>query len=83
MSHSQVADMGNHCADGCVHVTHSAVARRGVFIVNRVILRFLTQTSLPGGSSSRSLLCVVCTSETAFLPEQDFHFPQSHVFTDL
>ena len=40
--HNQVADMGNHCPEGCVHVTHSAVVRRGTFIMERVILRLLT-----------------------------------------
>ena len=48
-SHSQVADTGNHCPQGCVHVTHRAVARRGMFIVDRAILRLLTQASLLGG----------------------------------
>ena len=41
-SHSQVVDLGNHCPEGCVLVTRSAVARRGTFIVDRVILRLLT-----------------------------------------
>ena len=33
-AHSQVAD--RHCVEGCAHVTHSAVARRGMFIKDRV-----------------------------------------------
>ena len=37
-----------------------------MFIVDRVILRLLTQTSLPGGPICRPLRCVVCTSETAY-----------------
>ena len=49
-----------------MHVTHSAVARRGMFIVDRVILRYLTQAPLLGGPFCRSLRCVVCISETAF-----------------
>ena len=35
-SHSQVADVGNHSLEGCVRVNHSVVARRGMFIVDRV-----------------------------------------------
>ena len=31
-SHSRVADMGNHCPEGRVHLMHGAVARRGMFI---------------------------------------------------
>ena len=38
-SRSQVADIGNHCPVGCVLVTHSAVARRGMFNVDRIIQR--------------------------------------------
>ena len=33
-SHSQVADIGNHCPERCVHATHSAVARRGMFMLS-------------------------------------------------
>ena len=58
--------MGNHCLEGCVQVTNSPVARRGMFIVDRVILRFPTRASLPGGSFCRPLRCVVCTSETEY-----------------
>ena len=58
--------MSNHCPEGCVHVTHSTVARRGMFMADGVILRLLTQASLLGGPFCRSLRCVVCTSETAY-----------------
>ena len=48
-SHCQVEDMGNHCSEGCVHVKHChALAKRGMFIVDRGTLRFLTQASLLG-----------------------------------
>ena len=43
VSHSQVADMGNNCPEGCVHVAHSAVAGRGTFTVDQVNLRLLTK----------------------------------------
>ena len=73
--------MGNHCPEGCVHVTHIVVGR-GMFIVYRVFLRLLTQASLPGGPFCRSLRCVVCTSQTAYFDASlrvhcfcSFHFP--------
>ena len=34
---SQVADMDLQCLEGCVHVTHSAVARRVMYTVDRAI----------------------------------------------
>ena len=66
-SHRQAAVLGNHCLKGCLHVTHSAVAKRGMFIVDRVILLILTRPSLLGGFFCRSLRCVVCISETAYI----------------
>ena len=67
--------------EGCVPVTHSGVARRGMSIVDQVILPLLTQASLLG---------VVCTSETAsfcarMLAHGNFsiHFTLSHLPTGL
>ena len=48
-SRSQVAGMDNPCSEGCVHVTYSAAARRGMFIVDRAILRLLTKASVFDG----------------------------------
>ena len=41
----------------CVHVTHSAVARRGMFIVDRVILRLLTDAHCLVAWSLRTAYC--------------------------
>ena len=74
-SHSQVADMGKHCPEG----THSAIARRAMFIVDRVAYR-PKHHCLVGPFLSITALCGVHSSNGVLLSESAVFFYTSPYF---